>query len=210
VNDDVGGGEVEEVVTNLTSFVWSRVRLPALSIFFVFFVTLSIFPAYWTTIQSVKQCQVKEDRWTNDLFVIMSIVFYNVADLAGRMCTSSVNTHTHRFPQKLLFWSVVRFLSFPLFLLCNTGGGGGSDGEDFLPLMNLFHTDLYSRILMLVFGFTNGFISSLAFTCAPALIPSKEEYQTVASTILNFALGIGLLGGSLFSFVYIRFASGDW
>ena len=62
---------------------------------------------------------------------------------------------------------------------------------------------------MFAFGFSNEFISSLVFTCAPALIPAREEYQTVASTILNFALAIGLLGGNLFSFVFTGFAS-EW
>merc|ERR1712008_273659 len=72
---------------------------------------------------------------------------------------------------------------------------------------SLSYADIYPQLLLISFAFTNGLFTAMSYVCVPRLIPSTDEFQKVASTMLNFAIGLGLFCGSLFSFVYVRWGS---
>jgi hypothetical protein len=66
----------------------------------------------------------------------------------------------------------------------------------------IFSNDWLPPLFTASLAYTNGWISTLAFTFAALSVPSDDDIQQMSSTILNFAVGLGLLSGSLLSFVY--------
>jgi Nucleoside transporter len=99
--------------TGETVEVWNLVQAPAISIFLVFVVTLSLFPAWTSQIQSAQQCQTTS-RWRNDLFTPLSFVVFNVGDLAGRLLSSRIPLSTA--PYRSRRRAALRLLPSTVFL----------------------------------------------------------------------------------------------
>mmetsp|Transcript_19924 Transcript_19924/g.25138 ORF Transcript_19924/g.25138 Transcript_19924/m.25138 type:complete len:194 (-) Transcript_19924:967-1548(-) len=127
--------------------------------------------------------------------------------------------------KKITFLSIIRIIFLPAFLLCKTDNPSHSDELFYNESQSSSGSDTYTISLMILFAFSNGLVSTLSFIHAATLIPTSnslsnsddgttsevdnkknghddDTIQKVASTLLNFAVGIGLLFGSLFSFVY--------
>lgn len=61
-------------------------------------------------------------------------------------------------------------------------------------------SNLYSFLVQVVFGTSNGFLVTLAFVYAPTVLPSITHVQERSSELLNLSLALGLLSGSFLSF----------
>ena len=193
---------------SMAAFVWNYVRTPSTSVFVTFLITITIFPSWTTKLESVHECQDPSSRLHNDLFVPCFIVLFNVCDLCGRTATGFVNvngntnlgqrsaTPSDKLSKWLSVASYARVGFLPIFLLCKA-----SDSA-FVPPVQIFANDWFPILFTAVFAFSNGFISTLSFVQAAIVTPAGEEVQQVASTILNFAVGLGLMSGSLVSFLY--------
>jgi hypothetical protein len=178
------------------ALVWKHIRAPSTCVFMTFFVTLTIFPSWTTKLESVKECQEESSRLRNDLFDPAFIVLFNVCDLMGRTASGSVNLAAlspTSFAKRMYAASYARLIFLPLFLFCKASGS---------RLVPQFGSDWFPLIFLAVFSFTNGFLSTLSFIQAAISTPAGEELQQIASTVLNFSVGLGLLSGSLFSFLY--------
>ena len=64
--------------------VFALIKIPALSVFFIFTVTLSLFPALTVLLESTQKCKTSE-RFYNDLYVPFFFILYNLFDLWGRV-----------------------------------------------------------------------------------------------------------------------------
>ncbi len=189
---------------NVAMAAWNFVYYPALSIFISFVVTLTLFPSWITKVQSIQMChQGTTNRLNNDLFVPITILLFNIGDLLGRIMAKRVSLENSKnFSLKLFVAALARFIFFPLFLLCNVPGKS---------ISVLIDSDSYFFILLLIFAVSNGLVVTLAFMHAPQLLPSNnDEMQEVASTILTFAVSIGLLSGSTLSFLFNFIGTGKW
>lgn len=202
-NDDLpsasDGIRSESEAEGMTSQVWKLVQRPAISIFVTFFITLSIFPSWITKLESVQECQDQRSRFHNDLFVPAFIALFNLFDFLGRASSGlfGVNQASQAKLSRLLsIASYARVVFLPIFLLCKASGSA------FVPPINVFYNDLFPIFFTCLFAFSNGFVSTLSFVQAAVATPAKEDMVKVASTILNFAVGLGLLSGSLFSFAF--------
>ena len=187
---------------NLSAIVWKCVRKPAISIFVTFFITITIFPSWITKLESVHECQDPRSRFQNDLFVPALIVVFNVCDLIGRASTGCVILDPNQQAQTKLVTKWLSIASYarsgflPIFLLCSA-----SDSA-FVPPIKIFYNDFYPLFFTAILAASNGFVSTLSFIQAAMVAPVGEEVQQVASTILNFAVGLGLMIGSFVSFLY--------
>jgi len=120
---------------------------------------------------------------------------------------------THSFCKKLAWASFVRVIFLPLFWLCTTSSSSYHTSQIIdkiltSSIMAVFsYADIYPQLVLVAFAFTNGLLTAMSYVCVPRLIPSTDEFQKVASTILNFTIGLGLFCGSLFSFVYVRWGN---
>lgn len=184
------------------SSVFHAVRAPAFSIYFIFFVTLSLFPGWTSQLKSVYECTSRV-RLANDLYTPLTFVVFNAADLTGRVLSGRVPLERiHDVSSKLVALSLSRLAFFPLFLICVA--------RDSAHVKAAIQSDLFSLLVQVTFGVGNGMITTLSFMHAPTLLPAIPQTQTRASEILNLALSFGLLCGSIFSFPFSRIATGHW
>ena len=178
------------------------VKAPATAIFMTFFVTLSLFPGWTSQLRSVHECETHV-RVANDLYTPLTFLLFNAGDLTGRILSGYIPLHRiQNVSGKLVSFSLVRLIFFPLFLLCMA--------RDSVYVRMAFHSDLFSLLVQSTFGVGNGMLTTLSFMYAPTLIPALVQTQTRASEILNLALSFGLLCGSMFSFLFSRITMGHW
>jgi hypothetical protein len=197
--DEINDGDLTSSQPSVRC-VLSSIRFPALAIFMTAFVTLSIFPAFTSTMQSVLMCEGSY-RLQNDLFEPLGFILFNCPDLLARIVAPIfIDIQSiQRQPRLLLLSSAARLLFFPLFLFAKSSSTN-------LPYVN---SDLYSISVAILFAFSNGLLMSLCFMVAPQLLPdnSTEVTRQRGSDFMNLALACGLLGGSVASFLFNRLAT---
>lgn len=160
----------------------------AFAVFMVFTVTLSVFPGATSEIVSSRQCQPGRSRFfAGDVFVMFSFVSFNAFDLLGRLTAGLARVLPYAW---LPTASVSRFLFVPLLLACR------SEQSRF---RNWLSADFFPLVLMPLFAFTNGYLSSLSMMAG-------SQKGAWAGTAMVLFLNGGLLAGSLLSFV-VLFAS---
>ena len=161
----------------------------ALSVCLVFCVTLTMFPAIISKIESVNQGD--GSKWTNELFpTLVCFLIFNCGDWCGRIIAGYIQiVSSTGVGLPLLCLSRIVFI--PLFLLCNIK-------NSYLPL--LFKHDAYPVVLNVLFSITNGYLGSLCMMFGPRLV--KIEYAETAGTIMSLFLTIGLTLGACFSFAF--------
>ena len=180
-----------------TYYVWRCIRGPWLAVYLNFVVTLSMFPSWTSTLQSVHQCS-SSWRIVNDLFVPLTFVIFNLSDLSGRFLAPLV--HNVR-SSHLVGLAVLRTIFFGLFYFCNVSSTTAT--SDRYTVMS----DAYTVLVEVFFAASNGLLLAVTFMHAPSLLPPTVEMQKRGSEFLNFAINFGLLSGSLSSFVYTAIAS---
>jgi hypothetical protein len=182
---------------NLSLLVWNKIRQPATSIFLNFVVTLAIFPAWTASLKSVHQC-TSHWRILNDLYTPLTFLWFNVFDLLGRLLAERYLYLLQN--DNLVAYSFSRFVFFLPFLLLPSNR---------TTRITSIPSDVLSLVVQAAFALSNGFVLSWSFLVAPTLIKQQERLQIRSSEILNFALALGLLSGSLLSFVYSLIAAVD-
>ncbi|KAH9482484.1 Equilibrative nucleoside transporter 1 [Psilocybe cubensis] len=160
---------------------------------YVFIVTLAVYPPITTSVQPTNPS-------THPLlFSAFHFLVFNVGDFLGRYICS--------FPifliwsaRRLLALSLSRTLFIPLFLMCNIQRGPTAAVTS--PIIN---SDLMFMIILFLFGWSNGYLSSLCMMSAPSLehnprLKGRAEDVDVAATVASFCLVGGLSIGSIMSF----------
>ncbi|CAD5111441.1 DgyrCDS749 [Dimorphilus gyrociliatus] len=95
----------------------------------------------------------------------------------------------------LPFLSVSRIIFIPLFIFCN-----------FQPRQHLnvyFDNDIAPAVIMVLFAFTNGYLSTLCMMYGP--MNAQEEDEETAGALMSFFLALGLTAGSFFSFLLSKY-----
>jgi equilibrative nucleoside transporter 1/2/3 len=177
--------------------VFKIVKIPALTVFGVFAITLSIFPALVVGFTSVDNCAVDAARWRNDLFVPIFFVLFSLGDFCGRILAggtrpvlSALNIH----------WAgLARLIFYPLFLLCNVEGSR-------LPIV--FTNDAWPILFMCAFALSNGYVCSCCMMMGPTLVDTRDA--PLAGNIMIFCLTAGLMAGSGLSFVVTFISQGHF
>ncbi len=147
------------------------------------------------------------------VFNALHFLLFNVGDLAGRyLCV--VPKFTTWSSRRLVILSLLRTLFIPLFLLCNLQPPTAIPPTTDLPSLLLrqmssspsspvINSDVLFFTILLAFGFSNGYVSSMCMMAAP-----NEEHNPrlrrsdvdIAATTANFCLIGGLVVGSIASF----------
>ncbi|XP_075932049.1 equilibrative nucleoside transporter 1-like [Anarhichas minor] len=168
--------------------IFKQIWVMALSVCFIFTVTIGTFPA--VTVE-VKSTVVDGGTWENYFIPVSCFLLFNVMDWAGRSLTAVC-----MWPGKDSRWLPVmvglRVIFIPLFMLCNV------QPRYYLPVV--FSHDALYIIFMIVFSFSNGYLASLCMCFGPKKVPPHEA--ETAGAIMAFFLSLGLALGAGVSFAF--------
>ncbi|CAL8366962.1 unnamed protein product [Gadus morhua 'NCC'] len=170
-----------------------KVWVLGLSVFYVFSVSIMVFPALSSGIQSVDKDS--GSPWTNTYFVpLSSFLLYQTADFCGRQVTAwlQVPGPTSRVLPALV---LCRTLLLPLFMFCNY------QPRDHLHTV-LFDNDLYPIAFNCLLGLSNGYLGTLPMIYGPKVVP--RELAEATGVVMSFFLTLGLAVGSAFSVVIVH------
>ncbi|XP_060895480.1 equilibrative nucleoside transporter 3 [Labrus mixtus] len=164
-----------------------------LSVFYVFFVSIMVFPAISSGIQSVHKDS--GSPWTTTYFVpLTSFLLYNVADFCGRQATAWLQLPgptSRALPVLVLCRSVM----VPLIMFCN-----------YQPRDNihtvLFTHDVYPVVFNCLLGLSNGYLGTLPMIYGPKVVP--RELAEATGVVMSFFLTLGLAVGSAFSVLIVH------
>lgn len=175
-------------------YVTYQIWAYAFSIFLIFVVTLSLFPAVLTNIRSVSyhSDEPEEHPWSDCLFVpLMCFLVFNTSDLTGRVIPQWIIWPRNNYI--LLILTISRIVFIPLLLMCNHKG---SNDE-----IILFKNDIYPIVFNALMGLSNGYLATLCMVLAPHSVDSRNAER--ASAIMSFCLSSGLTIGAFLSFVML-------
>ncbi|XP_073338543.1 equilibrative nucleoside transporter 3 [Pagrus major] len=164
-----------------------------LSVFYVFCVSIMVFPAVSSGIQSVHKDS--SSPWTTTYFVpLTSFLLYNVADFCGRQATAwlQVPGPTSRVLPVLV---LCRSVMLPLFMFCNY------QPRDHLHTV-LFTHDVFPVVFNCLLGLSNGYLGTLPMIYGPKVVP--RELAEPTGVVMSFFLTLGLAVGSAFSVLIVH------
>lgn len=164
-----------------------------LSVFYVFCVSIMVFPAVSSGIQSVQKGD--SSPWTTTYFVpLTSFLMYNMADFCGRQATAwlQVPGPTSRVLPVLV---LCRSILVPLLMFCNY--------QPRVHLHTVFFThDVYPVIFNCLLGLSNGYLGTLPMIYGPKVVP--RELAEATGVVMSFFLTLGLAVGSAFSVLIVH------
>ena len=131
--------------------------------------------------------------WANYYFIpVCCFVLFNVGDYLGRFAAEKVAwPGPGRVGMAVTFTaSLLRVLFVPLFIFCNADPNNRS-----LPVG--FHSDTAYILIMLLFSFSNGYITNICMASAPQVC--QPELRMTAASLMVALLGLGLATGALLS-----------
>ncbi|TBU49066.1 nucleoside transporter-domain-containing protein [Dichomitus squalens] len=164
-----------------------------LAVAYVFIVTLAVFPPITISVTSTNPSVHPL------VFSAIHFLMFNVGDFTGRTLCSLPSLHVWS-ARRLLTLSLLRTLFIPLFLMCNIQWSSSQSSSG--PIIG---SDALFMLLMVAFGLTNGYVSSMCMMAAPSLahnprLQGRAEDVDVAATVASFCLVGGLAVGSILSF----------
>jgi solute carrier family 29 (equilibrative nucleoside transporter), member 1/2/3 len=156
---------------------------------YVFVVTLSLFPTFIAEVDPLTQ-DSSSRLFEPAFFVSFAFLLFNVSDLAGRWLAE------YRLllpPRWLWAFSLSRSVFFPLILLANVQLQGVATD---LPL--IVPNDALYFVVVLLFGFTNGYVASSCMIEGPRTLPAAHREK--GGIVMINCLVWGLFLGSMLSF----------
>uniref|UniRef100_A0A1B6FGA8 Major facilitator superfamily (MFS) profile domain-containing protein n=1 Tax=Cuerna arida TaxID=1464854 RepID=A0A1B6FGA8_9HEMI len=170
--------------------ILKKIWVQGMSVWFCFVVTLSLYPAITALVNPEYQdCSA----WNDVYFVpVVAYLLLSVMDYLGRIMSGLLQWPKQGWLVSLL--SFMRIIFFPLLLLCN------AQPRHHLPV--LIHSDYWFILIVIVFGFTNGYLVNTTMISAPKLVEAYE--QETASSMMAAFLGVGLACGSFLSLLLVK------
>ncbi|XP_030628609.1 equilibrative nucleoside transporter 3 [Chanos chanos] len=173
--------------------ILSKTWVLGFCVFYVFFISIAIFPAISSGIQSMQKDS--GSPWTDTYFVpLTSFFLYNVADFCGRQITAwlQVPGPTSKVLPILV---LCRTILVPLFVFCNY--------QPRYHVHRVFFThDLFPVIFVSLLGFSNGYLGTLPMIYGPKVVP--KDLAEPAGVLMSFFLTLGLAVGSAFSVLLVH------
>ncbi|CAJ1067765.1 equilibrative nucleoside transporter 3 [Xyrichtys novacula] len=184
-----GGGDSIPPLQPILRKTW----VLGLCVFYVFFVSIMVFPAISSGIQSVHKDS--GSPWTTTYFVpLTSFLLYNVADFCGRQATAwlQIPGPTSRVLPVLV---VCRSVMVPLIMFCNY------QPRDHIHTVFFTH-DVFPVVFNCLLGLSNGYLGTLPMIYGPKVVP--RELAEATGVVMSFFLTLGLAVGSAFSVLIVH------
>ncbi|XP_063020319.1 equilibrative nucleoside transporter 3 [Melospiza melodia melodia] len=162
-----------------------KTALLGFCLFYVFFISIIIFPSLSSNIESVSKAS--GSPWSTKYFTPLTcFLLYNFADWCGRQVTAWIQVPG---PKSKLLPALVllRTIFLPLFILSN-----------YQPRAHvrtvLFDRDIYPVLFTALLGLSNGYLGTLVMVYGPKIVP--RELAEAAGVLMSFYLVLGLALGS--------------
>ncbi|NWI53251.1 S29A3 protein, partial [Calyptomena viridis] len=165
--------------------ILQKTALLGFCLFYVFFISVIIFPSLSSNIESVSKSS--GSLWSTKYFVPLTcFLLYNFADWCGRQITAWIQMPGPK--SKLLPTLVLlRTIFLPLFILSN-----------YQPRVHIrtvvFNQDVYPVVFTALLGLSNGYLGTLVMVYGPKIVP--KELAEAAGVVMTFYLMLGLAVGS--------------
>ncbi|NXT17405.1 S29A3 protein, partial [Syrrhaptes paradoxus] len=173
--------------------ILQKTALLGFCLFYIFFVSIIIFPSLSSNIESVSKSS--GSPWSTKYFApLTSFLLYNFADWCGRQVTAWVQVPGPK--SKLLpILALLRTVFIPLFILSN-----------YQPRthihMVIFNQDFYPVVFTVLLGLSNGYLGTLVMVYGPKIMP--KELAEAAGVVMTFYLMLGLAVGSACSVLVVH------
>ncbi|NWV00708.1 S29A3 protein, partial [Upupa epops] len=162
-------------------------------LFYVFFISIIIFPSLSTNIESVSSNS--GSPWSTKYFVpLTSFFLYNFADWCGRQITAWIQVPGPK-SKLLLILVLLRTIFLPLFILSNY-----QPRAHIQPVV--FNQDVYPVTFTVLLGLTNGYLGTLIMVYGPKIVP--KELAEAAGVVMTFYVVLGLAAGSACSILIVH------
>jgi len=159
-----------------------------LSVMMGFLVTLSLFPAVISQIETTSD----NPNWQKYFTPVACFLLFNIADYFGRFLCGFVKFPSQNYPKCLFALSMMRWILVPLIFMCNI------PRRKYFPL--LLNHDAYPILLTLIFGLSNGYTLTLGLIYAPTLV--KDNEKEAVGNLMNVFMCLGLAVGVGLSFLF--------
>ncbi|KAF2988301.1 hypothetical protein EK904_001956 [Melospiza melodia maxima] len=167
--------------------IFKKLWVLALSVCFVFTVTIGVFPAVTANVSTVLG---EGNKWGLYFIPVSCFLLFNVFDWTGRSLTA-LFTWPGMDSCLLPVMVVLRVIFVPLFMLCNV------QPRYYLPVV--FSHDAWYIIFMIFFSISNGYLASLCMCFGPKKVLVHEA--ETAGAVMAFFLSLGLALGAALSFL---------
>ncbi|KAL8189613.1 hypothetical protein R6Q57_029179 [Mikania cordata] len=160
--------------------LWNVARMiqwPALGIFIIYTVTLSIFPGFLS--------ENLESKLLKDWYPIMLVATYNIADFGGKSFTA---IYILKSISKATWGCLGRLMLYPLFTACLHGP-------------TWLRNEVFVVFLTVILGFTNGYLTSVIMILVPKSVPPSEAEMT--AVVMALFLVLGLVSGSVLGWFWV-------
>ncbi|XP_074845877.1 equilibrative nucleoside transporter 1 [Carettochelys insculpta] len=168
--------------------IFKKIWVMALSVCFVFTVTIGVFPAITA---EVKSTIAGRSNWELYFIPVSCFLMFNVFDWLGRSLTA-VCLWPGKDSWLLPFMVATRMVFIPLFMLCNV------QPRSHLPVF--FYHDAWYIVFIVLFSVSNGYLASLCMCFGPKKVLTHEA--ETAGAIMAFFLSLGLALGAVLSFLF--------
>uniref|UniRef100_A0A8C3TUG1 Solute carrier family 29 member 3 n=1 Tax=Catharus ustulatus TaxID=91951 RepID=A0A8C3TUG1_CATUS len=165
--------------------ILQKTALLGFCLFYVFFISIIIFPSLSSNIESVSKSS--GSPWSTKYFTPLTcFLLYNFADWCGRQVTAWIQLPG---PKSKLLPALVllRTIFLPLFILSN-----------YQPRAHIqtvvFKQDFYPVVFTALLGLSNGYLGTLVMVYGPKIVP--KELAEAAGVVMTFYLVLGLAVGS--------------
>ncbi|KFO69799.1 Equilibrative nucleoside transporter 1 [Cuculus canorus] len=168
--------------------IFKKLWVMAVSVCFVFTVTIGVFPSITAKVSTVLG---QGNKWGLYFIPVSCFLLFNVFDWMGRSLTA-LFTWPGKDSCLLPVMVALRVVFIPIFMLCNV------QPRDYLPVV--FSHDAWYIIFMIFFSISNGYLASLCMCFGPKKVLAHEA--ETAGAVMAFFLSLGLALGAAISFLF--------
>uniref|UniRef100_A0A5S6QMX2 Equilibrative nucleoside transporter 1 n=1 Tax=Trichuris muris TaxID=70415 RepID=A0A5S6QMX2_TRIMR len=163
-------------VKPLLEIIW-QVKVQLFNIFFIFFVTLTVFPAMMANVESVSPNFPLGPRYYS---AVMCFLVFNMFAVLGNVVSNWL-----RFPSAQWLWLPVsaRALFIPFFLFCNFQ-------PQYRTLPVLIKSDWLFLAGGMLMAFSSGHLTSLVMMYLPRLVGAKQSRTAAMMAALFLVFGV--------------------
>ncbi|KAM3958475.1 equilibrative nucleoside transporter 1 [Aphomia sociella] len=171
--------------------VFDKIRVYAFSMFAVFAVTMSVYPAVTVLVESHPATAGTD--WNNIFFVpVVNYLIFNCGDYAGRLVAGFLLRPANQWV--IAAACIMRVAGVPMLMLCNV------QPRKHLPVVFLW--DWEYIIIMIVFAFSNGYLTNIVMINSTRAVEIHEREK--ASSIIATMLSVGLTAGAAAGMLLVR------